>query len=174
MEWCGSNLITRHQHRFRPFFLRKTAGQKIPFSSPFPEKRSDCESQKSGFGFDPKNPPWVRILWIHDPFLDLPKKNSKSIRFWIRKSGFGFGNPYLDFPEKTHPNIHVSSNGVRRKVIADCVEYLRPWRRNQHWYLGNRSREPVTSIQRGQTNWFAKRGIPWHIQYVTQYPATSV
>ena len=25
-----------------------------------------------------------------------------------------------------------------------------------------------------QTNWFAKRGIPWHIQYVTQYPATSV
>ena len=37
--------------------------------------------KKSGFGFDPKNPPWVWILWIHDPFLDLPQKT------W---------NPFLD------------------------------------------------------------------------------
>ena len=34
-------------------------------------------------------------------------KNSNSV--------FGFGNPYLDFREKTHPNIHVSSNGVSKK-----------------------------------------------------------
>ena len=49
---------------------------------------SNCESQKAGFGFDPKNPPRLWILWIHGPFLDLPKKGK--IRFWIRKSGFGF------------------------------------------------------------------------------------
>ena len=34
-------------------------------------------------------------------------KNSKSV--------FGFGNPYLDFPKKTHPYIHVCSNGVSKK-----------------------------------------------------------
>ena len=48
----------------------------------FPEKRSDCDTQKSSFGFDPKNPTEEWILWIHDPFLDLPKKNATS--------GFGF------------------------------------------------------------------------------------
>ena len=115
MEWYGSNLIRRHQHRFRPFFWRKTACQKY-FSNPFPKKRSDCESQKSGFGFDPKNPPWVRNFF----FLDMPQNTQNpfldsEIRIWIRKSGFGFGNPYLDFPEKTHPYIHVSSNGVSKK-----------------------------------------------------------
>ena len=55
---------------------------KIFFSNPFPKKRSDCESQKSGFGFDPKNPP--RESWIHDSFLDLPPKTQ---------------NPFLDFPK---------------------------------------------------------------------------
>ena len=47
---------------------------KILFSNPFPKEHSDCESQKSGFGFDLKNPPRVWILRIHDPFLDLPKQ----------------------------------------------------------------------------------------------------
>ena len=42
------------------------------FSNRFPKKCSDCESQKSAFGFDPKNPPRVWILRIHDPFLILP------------------------------------------------------------------------------------------------------
>ena len=136
MEWYGSNLIRRHQHRFRPFFSRKTACQKY-FSNPFPKKRSDCESQKSGFGFDPKNPPWVWILWIHDPFLDMPQNTQNpfldsEIRIWI-------------FPKKrTLTSMSLLMESVR-KVIADCVEYLRPWRRNQHWYLKNRSREPVTS-----------------------------
>ena len=57
------------------------------------------------------------ILWIHDPFLDMPKK--LKIPSWIRKSGFVFGNPFSDsetriwiFQKKTHPNIHGSSNGV--------------------------------------------------------------
>ena len=136
MEWYSSNLIRRHQHRFRPFFSRKTACQKY-FSNPFPKKRSDCESQKTGFGFDPKNPPWVWILWTHDPLLDMPKNTQNpdldsEIRIWI-------------FPKKsTLTSMSLLMESVR-KVIADCVEYLRPWRRNQHWYLKNRSREPVTS-----------------------------
>ena len=136
MKWYSSNLIRRHQHRFRPFFSRKTACQKY-FSNPFPKKRSDCESQKSGFGFDPKNPPWVWILWTHDSFLDIPKNTQNpfldsEIRIWI-------------FPKKsTLTSMSLLMESVR-KVIADCVEYLRPWRRNQHWYLKNRSREPVTS-----------------------------
>ena len=82
-----------------PFFcFLNNRLSKILFSNPFPKKRSDCESQKSGFGFDPKNPPWVWILWIHDPFLDLPPpKNAKSV--------FGFGNPDLDFLKKMHPKF---------------------------------------------------------------------
>ena len=63
------------------FFFRKTACQKYVFQILSPKKRSDCQSQKSGFVFDPKNPPWVWILWIHDPLLDLPQKT------W---------NPFLD------------------------------------------------------------------------------
>ena len=51
-------------------FCSENRLSKILFSNPFPEKRSDCESQKSGFEFDAKNPPGVWILWIHDPFLD--------------------------------------------------------------------------------------------------------
>ena len=37
----------------------------------FPKKRSDHESQKSGFRFDLKNPLEVWILWLHDPFWDF-------------------------------------------------------------------------------------------------------
>ena len=60
------------------FFFSKNRLSKILFLKIFPQKSSDCESQKSGFGFDPKNPPWVWILWIHDPDLDFPKKNTPS------------------------------------------------------------------------------------------------
>ena len=81
------------------FFFRKTALSKILFSNPFPrKKRSDYESQKSLFGFDPKNPKRMWILWIHDPLLDLSPQKRK-IRFWIRKSGFGFSHkkaPYAN------------------------------------------------------------------------------
>ena len=72
-----------------PFFFSKNRLAKILFfSNPFPKKRSDCESQKSGFRFDPKNPPWMWILWIDDPFLVLPKKTQNpfldsEIRIWI-------------------------------------------------------------------------------------------
>ena len=44
-------------------------------AKPIPRKRLDHESEKSGFRFDPKYPLRVRILWIHDPFLDLAKKD---------------------------------------------------------------------------------------------------
>ena len=59
------------------FFLRKTPCQKYFFQT-LSQKTLSCESQKSGFGFDLKNPPWVWILWIHDPDLDFPKKNTPS------------------------------------------------------------------------------------------------
>ena len=60
----------------------------VLFSDPFPKKRSDHESQKSGFRFDLKNPLKVRILWILDPFWILVIK--RKIRFRIQESGFGF------------------------------------------------------------------------------------
>ena len=106
MEWYSSNLIRRHQHRFRPFFSRKTACQKY-FSNPFPKKRSDCESQK------------IRIwIWSEESTLSVDFMNSWSVFGYTQKhskSVFGFGNPYLDFLEKKHPNIHVSSNGISKK-----------------------------------------------------------
>ena len=66
---------------------------KSAFFKSLPKKRSDCESQKTGFGSDLKNPPRVRILWIHDPFLVSPPENAKSV--------FGFGNPDLHFPNQS-------------------------------------------------------------------------
>ena len=80
-----------------------------------------------------KNPDLDLIRRIHPEcgfyefmirFWICPK--TLKIRFWIRKSGFGFGNPYLDFPEKrTLTSMSLLMESVR-KVIADCVEYLRP------------------------------------------------
>ena len=74
---------------------------KIFFSNSFPKKRSDCESQKSGFGFDPKNPP--RESWIHDSFLDLPPKTQ---------------NPFLDFPKKRALLIRCDYS-----FYGDCNNY---------------------------------------------------
>ena len=63
----------------------------VLFSDPFPKKRSDHESQKSGFRFDLKNPFEVWIFWIHDPFLDFSNKTQNPFsRFRIQESGFGF------------------------------------------------------------------------------------
>ena len=70
------------RHLLCTIFVRKTACQKYFFQILSQNKRSaDCESQKSGFAFDPKNPPRMWILWIHDSFLNLPKKTQ---------------NPFLD------------------------------------------------------------------------------
>ena len=107
MEWYSSNLIRRHQHRFRPFFfLRKTACQKY-FSNPFPKKTLRLWISK------------IRIwIWSEESTLSVDFMNSWSVSGYAQKhskSVFGFGNPYLDFPEKTHPYIHVSSNGVSKK-----------------------------------------------------------
>ena len=139
MEWYGSNLMRRHQHRFRPFFFfAKNRLSKILFKS-FPKKTLRLWISK------------IRIwIWSEESTLSVDFMNSWSVFGYAQKhskSVFGFGNPYLDFPEKTHPYLTSMSLLMEsvRKVIADCVEYLRPWRRNQHWYLGNRSREPVTS-----------------------------
>ena len=95
---------------------------KILFSNPFPKKRSDRNLEnldlylirrihpESGF-YEFMIRFWICPKKTQNPFLD------SEIRFWIRKSGFGFGfgNPDLDFPGKTHSNIHVSSSGVSKK-----------------------------------------------------------
>ena len=47
----------------------------------------------SGFGYDPKNPPPLWIIWINNPFLDFMKETKN--RFWIK-------NPDLDFSKETH------------------------------------------------------------------------
>ena len=113
MEWQSSNLIRRHQHRLRLFFFSKNRLSKIIFQ---------ILSQKNAQIVNLKNPDLDLIRRIHPEcgfykfmirFWICPK--TLKIRFCIRKSGFGFGNPYLDFPEKTHPYIHVSSNGVSKK-----------------------------------------------------------
>ena len=92
IEWYVANsskLIRRQQHRFSyksymcsiccvPFYCFEKPFVENTFFKSFPPKKpSDYESQKSGFGFDPKNPPWVWILWIHYPFLD------SEFRIWI-------------------------------------------------------------------------------------------
>ena len=78
-----------------PLLSRKPLVKNTLFKS-FPEKRSDCDTQKSSFGFDPKNPTEEWILWIHDPFLDFPKKTQ---------------HPDLDFPKKnTALSNHDSSS----------------------------------------------------------------
>ena len=56
---------------FEKPLVKNTFFKSFPTPQPPPQKkRSDCESEKSGLGFDATNPPWVWILWIHDPFLD--------------------------------------------------------------------------------------------------------
>ena len=57
-----------------------------------PKKWSNGESRTSRFGFDPKKPPRVWILWIQDPLFDFSQRNAKSF--------FGFGNPDLDVPKR--------------------------------------------------------------------------
>ena len=106
MEWYGSNLIRRHQHRFRPFFFAKNRLSKILFKS-FPKKTLRL---------------WIPKLRIsigsEESTLSVDFMNSWSVFGYAQKhskSVFGFGNPYLDFPEKRHPYIHVSSNGVSKK-----------------------------------------------------------
>ena len=73
-----------------PFLFSKNRLSKILFSNPFPKKRSDVNldlirrihSECGFYGF------MIRF-WI------CPQK--RQIRFWIRKSRFGFS------PKKTHP-----------------------------------------------------------------------
>ena len=59
-------------------------------SQRFPKKRSDHDSQKSGFKFDLKNAleVWIQFGFDHDPFLDFSNKTQNPffdsrIRIWI-------------------------------------------------------------------------------------------
>ena len=90
-----------------PFLFSKNHFSKILFSNPFPIKRSVCESQRSGFGSDPKNPPWVWILWIHDPFLD------SEIRIWI----FPKNTPYFNWP--LMPQLHLQNSKEFLAVVDE-------------------------------------------------------
>ena len=56
------------------------------------------------------------ILWIHDPFLDLPKKNYRKIRFWIRKFGFGFS-------QKNAPLVETVQLSTDKQTEALCTNY---------------------------------------------------
>ena len=78
-------------------FCSENRLSKILFSNPFPQKRSDCESQKSRFRFDPKNPPLSVDFMDSWSVFGFVKKTRK-IRFWIRKYGFGFS-------QKNAPNV---------------------------------------------------------------------
>ena len=48
------------------------------------------------FGYDPKNPPPLWIIWINNPFLNFMKETK--IGFWIK-------NLDLDLSKETHPKI---------------------------------------------------------------------
>ena len=110
MEWYGSNqklirgwfnpLWDPTNMRFRPFFFEKPLVKNTFFKS-FPKKNAEIVNLK--------NPDFDFIRRIHPEcgFYGF------MIRFWICPPKTQ--NPFLDFPEKTHPNIHASSNGVSKK-----------------------------------------------------------
>ena len=69
------------------FFFWKTTSQKYFFQI-LSQKNAQILNLKNPDMYYPKNPPWMWILWIHDPFLDLPKKNANPFldsetRIWI-------------------------------------------------------------------------------------------
>ena len=92
----SSELRRYHQHRFSKnvihlihvrhllctIFVRKIVKNIYIFFQNLSHKNAQIVNLKNpDFGFDPKNPPWEWNLWIHDPFLDLPSKNAKSLDF---------------------------------------------------------------------------------------------
>ena len=101
-----------------PLFFEKPLVKNAFFSNPFPKmnvKNPDLDLIR-------RSHPECGFYEFMIRFWICPK--TLKIRFWIRKSGFGFGNPYLDFPEKTHPYIHVSSNGVSKKSNCGLFRVL--------------------------------------------------
>ena len=109
-----------------PFFFRKTAWQKYFFQILF---------QKNAQIVNLKNPDLdlirrVWILWIHDPFLDLPKKTQNSfldseIRIWI-------------FPKKRTLKREASLNFLFTLFMEEMFVFLfTPFfhcRSFSHWY----------------------------------------
>ena len=93
---------------------------KILFSNPFPKKRSDCESQKSGFGFDSKNPPRVLCgfygfmirFWICPPKTQNPCLDSE-IRIWL-------------FPKTPHPNSTGCLDAPAVLPTRHCDDFIDP------------------------------------------------
>ena len=115
----------------RTIFFSKNRLSKILFSNPFPKNRSDCESQKSGFGFQSEESTLSVDFMDSWSVFGFAQKNVKSV--------FGFGNPDWDFPKSTHPkcryfylSVHVvvelSSNIMRRNWG------FRWWPKNALWW----------------------------------------
>ena len=100
MSFC-SNLIRPHQHEVQTTFFFEKPLVKNTFFKSFPKKNAQIVNLK--------NPDFDFIRRIHPEcgFYGF------MIRFWICPQKTQ--NPFLDFPEKTHPNIHASSNGVSKK-----------------------------------------------------------
>ena len=77
------------------------------------------------------------ILWIHDPFLDLLKKNEKSV--------FGFGNPDLDFPRKTLPKCRYFHLSVH--VVVELSSNIMRGNWGFRWWPKNALLWQITSNQ---------------------------
>ena len=73
------------------------------FSDPQERSSSDYVSKVSGFGYDPKNPPPLRIIWINNPFLDFSKET---------KDPFSDKNTDVDFSTETQNNFARASRFV--------------------------------------------------------------
>ena len=128
---------------------------KILFSNPFQKKRWSDESQKSGFRFNPKYPPRVWIVWIHDQFLDFAKKTQNTfldsrIRFRIFPQ-----NPPLVY----HLPTSVTPRGVvfykRFEMIVVVSDYSpKKWNIQQIPSIY----EPDGTSTQGSRNWGK---VPW-------------
>ena len=126
------------RHLLCSIFVGKTACQKILFQILSQKNRSDCESQKSGFGFDPKNPPWVWILWIDDPFLNLPQKTQVSVLGFVEIR-------ICFFPPKTQGFVYHVCPGLLVEPI------IRPLIRSGTWEI-TLNDKIMTSITSNVTN----------------------
>ena len=95
------------------------------FSNPFSKKRSDHESQESGFGFDPLNPSWVWIQWIQNPFSDFSKETqNKDLDSPQEAHSYFFDSMFQCFAKR----IRLSEKVLVRLPMPDCntfVSYFR-------------------------------------------------
>ena len=98
----------RHVRFMRDPFFFSYSWQYSLFLNPEWRNASDQVSKVSGFGYDPKSPPPLWIVWINNLIIIIIKLiNLKLIRFWmlLKKWNIRFQikNRDLNFSEETHP-----------------------------------------------------------------------